>query len=198
MAITYPLALPAAPKFRVQEFAPRSAVGITVNEFTFQQRVTRWPGQVLVFNVELPPMKQAVAAVWAAWFLALNGTEGTFYLGPQVRTTTGGNKAGAVTVNTGATANSTTLPITGGTGDFAVGDWLQVGATTAARLHRVAQVNSGSVDVWPRLRSAYANGTTVIYTNPVGIFRLLGLPVEAYEPGRLARGMGFSAMEVLT
>lgn len=197
MSISYPLSLPIHTGFRSTELDPQTVVGISASQYTGEQQVYPWPGQWWIFNVELPPMSQANAAIWAAFFLALNSYEGTFYLGPSIRKVTGGTKAGAVTVDTGAVANSTTLPITGGTGDFALGDWLQVGTTTASRLHRVTKVNAGSVDVFPRLRSAYAGGTAIIYTNPKGLFRMNGIPREAYDSRKICPGMSFIAFESL-
>ena len=197
MAISYPLALPTITGFRSVELSARTAVAMVMSPFTGEQQVYAWPGQWWSWSVSLPPMTEAEAAVWAGFFLALNGPEGTFYLGPAVRTVTGGTAAGAWAVNTGAVANSTTLPITGGTGSFAVGDWLQVGATTASKLHRVTQVNVGSVDVFPRLRSAYAGATAITYTNPKGIFRLAGIPSESYDTAIISNGMNFGAIEAL-
>lgn len=197
MSLSYPLTLPTATGFRSLEIAAQSVVAVNQSPFSGAQQVYAWPGQWWQLSVELPVMSQAKAAIWAAFFLALNGSEGTFYLGPSIRKVTGGNKSGTVTVDTGAVANSTTLPITGGSGDFAVGDWLQVGTGTAARLHRVVQVNAGSVDVFPRLRSAYASGTAITYTNPVGLFRLSAIPPEAYDSRKLCAGLNFAAMEVL-
>jgi hypothetical protein len=197
MPITFPLTVPSHTGFRSLEIKPRTIVGVNASIFTGEQQVYAWQGQWHEFSIELPAMEQASAAIWAMFFQALNGAEGTFYLGPSVRKVTGGTKAGTVTVNTGAVANGTTLPITGGTGDFAVGDWLQVGLTTAAKLHRVMQVNVGSVDVFPRLRSAYAAATAITYTNPVGIFRLAGLPSEMYDQNKLCSGLSFNAIEAL-
>lgn len=202
MAITYPLTFPTHTGVRALEISAKTVVGSNVSPFTGEQQVYAWPGQWWQFAIELPPMTQANAAIWAAFFLSLNGIEGTFYLGPTVRKTSGGNPGGTWTVGASAVANATTLPVTGGTGAFAVGDWLQVGTTTASRLHRVTQVNmSGanmiSVDVFPRLRSAYANGTAITHSNPKGIFRLLGIPPEAYSPAKMSQGISLTAIESL-
>lgn len=197
MSLTYPLTLPTATGFRSLEIKAQSVVAQNVSPFTGAQQVYAWPGQWWQFGVELPAMSQANAAIWSAFFLALNGPEGTFYLGPSIRKTTGGTKSGTVTVNTGAAYNSTVLPITGGSGDFAVGDWLQVGTGTAAKLHRVVQVNAGSVDVFPRLRSAYSAGTAITYTNPKGLFRAAAIPSEAYDSRKICSGLSFVAVEVV-
>lgn len=197
MAISYPLTPPTSPGYRSRELQPFTRVGMNVSPFTGAQQVYAWQAQWLQFAFTLPVMGDAAAGNWTAFFMALNGMEGTFYLGDSVRKTPRGNIAGTVTVGSGAVANATTLPLSGGTGAFAVGDWLQVFATTSARLHRVVQVNAGSVDVFPRLRSAYANGSAITYVNPVGRFRLLSIPAEAFDESKLCQGISFTAMEVL-
>ncbi len=124
-------------------------------------------------------------------------------MGDSVRKLPRGTMAGAWTVGASAVANTTTLPLTGGTGLAAVGDWIQVFASGAtARLHRVLQVNlSGgnmiSVDVFPRLRSAYANGTAITYSSAKGVFRLASIPPEAFDPAKVCNGLSFTAVEAL-
>lgn len=197
MAITFPLTPPTAPGFQSRQYSPTTIVGINTSPFTGQQQVFPSLGQWIMFTIDLPPMKDAVAALWTAFFSALNSSEGTFYLGDSIRKTPLGTIAGTVTVGTGAVSNTTTLPLSGGTGAFAVGDWLQVFTGASSRLHRVMQVNSGSVDVFPRLRSAYASGSAISYTNPKGIFRLSQMPVETFGPDRTCQGMEFIAMEAI-
>jgi hypothetical protein len=202
MAISFPLTPPTSPGFVAREFQPRTAVGMHMSPFTFSQQVYAWPGQMLTFSLELPPMSDAEAGPWNAFFLALNGREGTFYLGDPVRLTSRGTVGGSWVCNGAQTAGSTTLTLKSGTGVAAVGDWLQVATTTSSRLHRVMQVNlSGgamiSVDVFPRLRAAHTDNTAVSFTNPKGIFRLADLPTENFDRDSLARGVSFSAIEAL-
>lgn len=198
MAISFPLSLPTVTGIRSSELQPRTVVGFDQSPFTGHQQVYAWPAQWLQFAIELPPMKQTAAAIWAAFFMSLNGAEGTFLLGPSIRKTPGGNISGTVTVGEGAVAGTTTLPLSGGTGSFAVGDWLQVDTGAAARLHRVLKINSGSVDVFPRLRAAYAKDTAISYTSPVGVFRLLGgIPAEGYDSRKICAGMSFTALEAI-
>lgn len=203
MPISYPLTLPTVTGFRATELQARTVVGFTQSPFTGEQKVYPWPGQWLQWSVELPTMTAASAAVWAAFFLALNGPEGTFYLGPSIRKTSGGTAAGSWAVGASAVANATTLPLKTGSGLFAAGDWLQVGSGSTSRLHRVTQVNLDSalamvsVDVFPRLRSAYAEDTAITYTNPKGVFRLTGLPAESYDSRKICRGLNFTAVESL-
>lgn len=67
------------------------------------------------------------------------------------------------------------------------------------RLHRVVQVNSAtSVDVFPRLRSAYAAGTPISTRSPVGLFRCAGMVSEGYDSRQICQGMQFTAFEDIT
>lgn len=198
MAISFPLTPPATPGNRSIQWTPRTVVGMNQSPFTGQQQVYAWPAQWWEVTVSLPAMRDADAGAWQAFFLALNGREGTFYLGDSIRKSPLGAVTGTLTVGSGATANTTTLPISGATGSFAVGDWLQVGTSSSARLHRVVQVNSSaSVDVFPRLRSAYSNGTAITKTNPVGLFRLMDAVPWGYDYRKICDGLTFSAMEVI-
>jgi len=98
----------------------------------------------------------------------LAAQRGTFYFQDYANTTVRGSVTGTLTVAT-ATANQSTLTISGATGTFAVGDWLQISTS----LYKVIQVNSSSsVDLFPVLRSAYAAGTAITYSNAKGVFRL--------------------------
>ncbi len=206
MAISYPLSHPATPSFRSIAWRPRSLSGMAVSPFTGSQQVYQWPGEWWEVTVTLPPMKDADAGAWRAFFLALRSRSGTFLLGDSVRTSARGAIGGSVTVGSGATAGSTTLPLTNASGQpLAVGDWVQVGTGSSARLHQVTQVNSAtSVDVFPILRSAYANGTTVLYSKaispfiaPRGLFRLSEPVSWAFDAAKIADGITFNAVEVV-
>jgi hypothetical protein len=170
MALVYPFAFPASPGIRDIAWDPITKVGASTSPYTGEQQIIVWPGQWWEGSFVLPPMRDPNAGIWESWLLGLNGMQGTFQLTPPERLTTRGTAAGAIQVGAGAVANSTVLPLQGGTGSYAVGDWLQV----LTYLHRVTQVNVGSVDVFPRLRSAYAQTTPITYTNPKGQFRLNG------------------------
>lgn len=190
--------MPASPGNRSIRWSPQTIVGMNVSPHTGSQQVYAWPGQWLECTVELPAMTDAVAGTWCAFFLALNGREGTFLLGDSVRKTRLGAVTGTLTVDTGAVANTTTLPIAGATGSFAVGDWLQVGNSGSSRLHRIVQVNSAtSVDVFPRLRSAYAATTAITYASPKGLFRLQAAVPWAYDARKICDGLTFNCVEVV-
>jgi hypothetical protein len=166
MAITYPLTPPSP--FRVSRLTltGHSATSRNTSPFTFQTQQYNWPGQMWSGQVECPPMTRADAEATIAFLLAAE--RGTFYFQDYANTTVRGSITGTLTVAT-ATANQTTLTISGGTGSFAVGDWLQISTS----LYKVIQVNSAtSVDLFPTLRSSYAAGTAITYSNAKGVFRL--------------------------
>lgn len=197
--IAYPLTLPASPGFRSIAWTPRSLSGINVSPFTGAQQVYQWPGEWWECVVTLPAMKDATAGAWRAFFLGLRSRAGTFYLGDSVRRTILGTASGTITVGTGTVAGATTLPLGNASGNpFAVGDWLQVGTGSSARLHQVTQVNSAtSVEVFPVPRTSYANGTAVDYTSPVGLFRLAAPVNWTFDSRKISDGLTFSAVEVV-
>lgn len=93
---------------------------------------------------------------------------GTFYFQDYANPTARGAVTGTLTVAS-ATANTSTLGISGATGTFAVGDWLQIGTS----LYKVViATSSTSVEVFPVLRSSYTAGTSITYSNAKGVFRL--------------------------
>lgn len=194
MAITYPLSAPAALQYAALRFTPKSIVGVSPSIFTGQQQVYAHQGQWWELEIVTPRMARAALAPIVAWLCALNGREGTFTIGDKLCAAPRGTISGSPTVNGAATRGSTTLAITGHAGTLALGDWIQIGTS----LYLVTQVNSSSsIDVFPRLRSAYANGTSVIYSSPKGLFRLQAeVPWNANDVG-VYDSLNISAMEVL-
>lgn len=166
MAITYPLTPPSP--FRVSRLSLSgfSATSRNVSPFTFQIQQYNWAGQAWSGQVDCPPMARADAEAVIGFLLAAQ--RGTFYFQDYANPTNRGGVTGTLTVST-ATANTTTLGFSGATGSFAVGDWLQISTS----LYKVVQVNSSSsVEVFPVLRSSYAAGTAITYSNAKGVFRL--------------------------
>jgi len=166
MAISYPLTPPSPFRISKLTLSGMSATSRNVSPFTFQTQQYNWPGQAWMGSVECPPMTRAAAEEVIGFLLAAQ--RGTFYFQDYANTSVRGNVTGTLTVSS-ATANTSTLGISGATGTFAVGDWLQIGTS----LYKVVQVNSSSsVDLFPVLRSSYAGGTAITYSNAKGVFRL--------------------------
>jgi hypothetical protein len=121
MAITYPLTPPAALEASSLSITGISATSRNVSPFTLQTQQYHWPGQGWLGSVECPPMQRAEAEQVLSFLLSAQ--RGTFYFGDYANPTARGNVTGTLTVSS-ATANTTTLGISGATGSFAVGDWL--------------------------------------------------------------------------
>jgi hypothetical protein len=166
MAISYPLTPPSPFRISKLTLSGMSATSRNVSPFTFQTQQYNWPGQAWMGSVECPPMTRAAAEEVIGFLLAAQ--RGTFYFQDYANTSARGNVTGTLTVSS-ATGNTSTLGISGATGTFAVGDWLQISTS----LYKVVQVNSSSsVDLFPVLRSSYAGGTAITYSNAKGVFRL--------------------------
>lgn len=195
MPFTYPLSIPNISHVRETKWSPMTIVSMASSLWTGQQQTYVWPGQWWQVDFTLIPMKDPTAGIWEAFLNSLNGQEGTFKFGDPSRKVSRGNPAGSWVVGAGAVANSTTLPISGGTGMFAVGDWIQVGT----KLHRVTQlIDATHIDVWPRLRSAYAAATPIIFSNAVGVFRLSSNDMSWSTDVAKVHGISISAVEDLS
>jgi hypothetical protein len=191
MAITYPLTPPSPFNLSRLSFTGVSATSRNTSPFTLQTQQYNWPGQAWLGSVDCPPMKRADAETVIAFLLAAQ--RGTFYFQDYANTAPRGTITGTLDVAT-ATANGTTLTYTnaGGSGSFAVGDWLQISTS----LYKVVQVNSAtSVDLFPALRKSYAGGTDIFYTNAKGVFRLASPSAEWAIGEASIYGVGFAIIE---
>jgi hypothetical protein len=189
MAISYPLTPPSPFNLSQLSFTGVSATSRNTSPFTLQTQQYNWPGQAWLGSVDCPPMKRADAEQIVAFLLAAQ--RGTFYFQDYANPTNRGGVTGTLTVSS-ATANGTTLGISGATGSFAVGDWLQISTS----LYKVVQSNSSSsVDVFPALRKSYAGGTSITYANAKGVFRLASPSTEWAIGEASIYGVGFAIIE---
>lgn len=81
MPITYPLDFPDAHGVASVRITQRAVVAVSMSPFTGSQQAQRHAGQWFEAEVSLPAMYRDAAATWHAFFLALNGREGTFLMG---------------------------------------------------------------------------------------------------------------------
>ncbi len=191
MAITYPLTPPSPFRISKLSLSGLSVTSRNVSPFTLQTQQYNWPGQGWFGSVECPPMVRADAEAVIGFLLAAQ--RGTFYFQDYANTSPRGNISGTLTVSS-ATANTSTLTFSnsGGSGSFAVGDWLQISTS----LYKVVQVNSSSsVDLFPVLRSSYAGGTAITYTNAKGVFRLASPQTDWSIDLANIYGISFSIVE---
>jgi hypothetical protein len=190
MAITYPLSPPSPFRASRLSFTGVSSVSRNLSPFTMQVQQYNWPGQAWMGSVECPPMVRADAEAVISFLLAAH--RGTFYFQDYSNPTNRGGVTGTLTVTT-ATANGTTLVYSnsGGSGTFAVGDWLQISTS----LYKIIQVSGTTLDVFPALRASYAASTPITYANAKGVFRLASPQTEWSIDLASIYGVSFSIME---
>ena len=189
MAISYPLTPPSPFNLSQLSFTGVSATSRNTSPFTLQTQQYNWPGQAWLGSVDCPPMKRADAEEIVSFLL--KAQRGTFYFQDYANPLNRGGVTGTLTVAS-ATANGTTLGISGASGSFAVGDWLQISTS----LYKVVQSNSSSsVDVFPALRKSYAGGTAITYANAKGVFRLASPSTEWSIGEASIYGVGFAIVE---
>lgn len=189
MAISYPLNPPSPFRLSRLNLTGLSSTSRNVSPFTLQIQQYNWPGQGWAGSVECPPMTRADAEAVIGFLLAAH--RGTFYFQDYANIAPRGNVTGTLTVSS-ATANTSTLTFSGATGSFAVGDWLQISTS----LYKVIQVNSStSVDLFPVLRSSYAGGTAITYSNAKGVFRLAEAKTDWSIELASIYGVSFSIVE---
>ena len=189
MAISYPLTPPSPFNLSQLSFTGVSATSRNTSPFTLQTQQYNWPGQAWLGSVDCPPMKRADAEDIVSFLL--KAQRGTFYFQDYANPLNRGGVTGTLIVAS-ATANGTTLGISGASGQFAVGDWLQISTS----LYKVVQSNSSSsVDVFPALRKSYAGGTSITYTNAKGVFRLASPSTEWSIGEASIYGVGFAIIE---
>lgn len=181
MAISYPLALPSQ-RFRSFAWRERDVTADMDSPFTGQSQVIVWPGQWFECSLTLVAMKRAEAQAWDAWLTSLKGHAGTFLLGVPGRSTPLGSAASVpgTPLVRGGDQTGDVLSIDGlpnsATGYLKAGDYIQLGSSGAARLHKVladvASNGSGQADVpiWPDLRSSPVDNAAVVVSGAVGLF----------------------------
>lgn len=198
MAISYPLSHPSLPGFRELKFILVNINGMARSEFTGQEQITQWPGEWLEVEASLPAMETRLKAeAWTSMLTALRGRIGTFLLGPEKPARTPQGTASGVTVSGGAQLG-TTITLAG-SGAFVVGDWIQLGSGATSRLHKIlaAGAVAGTHNIFPRLRESPGNGSSVVVTNPKGLFRLAEDAREWDIDVAKMYGIRFRAMEAI-
>ena len=194
MAISYPLTPPDPFYLSRLSLTGVSAVSRNTSPFTLQTQQYNHAGQAWLGSVDCPPMTRADAETMLAFLLAAQ--RGTFLFQDYANTAPRGSITGAsVLTVSSATANSTTLTMinTGGSGSFAVGDWLQISTS----LYKVIKADGGGliVDVFPVLRKSYAATTAIVKTNAKGVFRLAQPTTEWSIELASVYGISFSIVE---
>lgn len=178
MALSYPLNFPNLGITQIA-FSAASAVAVAESPFTFARQVQVSAGQRWRAAVELPIMTRARAEVWNAFLLALNGQEGTFYMGDPYGASPRGSGSGTPLLVGQHSAGASTLSTDGwtasATGVLKVGDWIQLGTGLHKVVGQDVDANgsgAATVEIWPAIRSTLSDNTALILTNTKGIWRL--------------------------
>lgn len=189
-----PISLPIEPLARELTWLPISRVAVASSPLTGAQQVYAHAGQWWELTFELPPLSAAQSGAWVGALLRLNGRAGTFYFAPTDATP---QEAVSGTITVDAISDDY-LDLSGMTGRFNPGDWIQIGAG----LYRVATgdtavAGEATIQVWPKPRADVQAGvSTVNYTAPQGTFRLLDAPSFDMDEARMY-GISLAAREVL-
>ena len=194
MSISYPLALPTSIGIAEITLSANNAVATSQSPFTFQQQIIQHPGQRWTASVTIPPVRRDLAEPWIAFLLSLNGPVGTFLLGdPNAKAPQG--TATSATISGAAGSASPTITMTG---TLLAGDYIQIGSGATATLHKVLvdRSGTGTLEIWPALRSI-ASSATVTLTNTVGRFRLSGTQQSFGINNASVYGISFDCVEAL-
>jgi len=195
MAISYPLATPTSIGIESIELRAVNAVATSQSPFTYKQQVISHGGQKWEASVTIPPVHRDLAAPWKSMLVALKGPTGTFLLGdPDYATPQGTVSSCTLSGNAGDETATVVM-----TGTLKAGDYIQLGSAGNSRLHQVLedQSGSGTLEIWPALRSSYTN-TTVVFNNPKGVFRLASNVTSWSINNASTYGISFEAVEALT
>ena len=195
MAISYPLATPTSIGIENIELRAVNAVATSQSPFTFKQQVVSHGGQKWEASVSIPPVHRDLAAPWKSMLVALKGPTGTFLLGdPDYATPQGTVSSCTLSGTVGDDTATVTM-----TGTLKAGDYIQLGSGSTAKLHQVLvdQSGTGTLEIWPALRSSYTNGV-VVFNNPKGVFRLATNVTSWSINNASVYGISFEAVEVVT
>ena len=208
MAITYPITLPVSPsEYTVNNMTITS---MTTSIFTGEQYVYSHQGQWWEISMKFGIGDKNIRGGLVAALTSLQGKYGTFYFEPKGgEAISRGIPAGSPVVD-GNSQLGNDLATTGWTsnltGALKAGDWIQVGVyseTTTPRLYRVLsdvdtdESGNANITVFPRIRVGTLTGDSIIYTNPKGIFRMVGDFSYTFSPGSIYKEINLTAREVL-
>ena len=207
MAISYPLTLPSHTGMMNVTFRAVNQTAMTMSPFSFKQQIHNHLGERWEAEVQLPPMRRTDADQWIAFLLSLKGRSGTFLMGDPRGATARGTLGGTPLIK-GADQTGSTVTLDGCTASVAgwvkAGDYIQLGAASTATLHKVLQDantnQSGeiSIDIWPSIRSAPADNSTVVTANTVGNWRLNSGEQDWSVDGAAIYGITFACVESIT
>lgn len=171
-AINFPSLIPESTTFGI-----RYNTQISTSALSGVSQVVEMPGARWRGNITFRDLVPSDAADLQAFMLELRGSAGLFHYGDPSRTSPQTQITGTLEVETGSTSRLIyTTPSTGG---FSVGDYIQIGATGDSPEYKMVISVSGppasqqALTIEPAMRRTDYLGKTIVYSNPVGEFRLI-------------------------
>lgn len=209
--IVYPLVMPSTPGLRKFAWSSESAVAVQRNEFNFASKRYAWDGQIRRATAEVGRIDNIEQAKeWQAFFLKLNGTEGTFLmqdpaharapdaLEPTLNdfsvTVDGANQVGNI-LNTKGWPPSVT-------GILRKGDYIGI---EGRRLYMLLEsldtdtAGNAALSIFPFARHDIADNEQIyVGSQAYGSFRLIETPEFAYDEEKImSEGIQFSCEEAI-
>jgi len=206
MTISFPASLPAI--IGPASFTMRAVnqTAISTSPFTYKQQVVAHTGQRWEAEAQLPPMDRDRAEAWIGFLVSMQGSIGTFLMGDPAGATARGSVGGTPVVN-GPNQTGGSLSISGASSSqtdwIRAGDYIQLNSGSSATLHKVLQDadsdGSGLVnlDIWPNIRSAPADASTVVVSSAVGVWRLNSGQQDWSISAAAIYGLSFAAVEAI-
>lgn len=175
------ISTPVTPAPSSFDFTLTEYAAATNNPFGPNQQIADWQNSLISLSVQLPPMtREGGGDDWSAFLMQARGQVNAFLLGDATsKQPTGSNlTTGATPLINGANQVGYNLMTKGwqpgAKGVLKRGNWVQI----IYRLHKVlddvdADANgNATLAIWPPIRESPADGTPLITTNTVGLFRL--------------------------
>lgn len=204
----YPLSMPSSPGFVKSSWGLKRAIAVSTSPFTGSQQVHEYDYALWQAVVTLPPMKREQAAAWQSLIIRLHGRAGTFLLGDPDAKQPMGTIQGNVTLRGEAQLGDHALElqtsVLSGTDVFKVGDYIQIDEGGSAKLHMIVETTGETngngvilVDVEPVIKQYTPSGTSIIWDNPRGLFRMDVSDLQ-WDADQVSRyGMSFSCTEAM-
>jgi hypothetical protein len=205
------ITLPSYPCFSDIDFTLTDNVAVVESPYVPSQSQTQtWPGaDAWAAQVQLPPLDRVTAAPWKSFLADCRGMMNVFQLGDHSAPLVQGDASQNIplvdgTVSTNNAYTSTTLFTKGWkpnqTRLLLPSDYLQVGY----RLYMVtgqALINSDSngnaqIPIFPSLRETPPDGTPLVLSHPVGLFRLAANKRDWHTAVTKFTTISFKAIEV--
>ena len=203
---TYPLTMPTTTRFDTVDLVAVNVTPENRSQFTLKSQVQVFSGQAWQLNVRLPRLTQTQANVWWSWLVCLRGAYGTFLAGNLTHCEPAGAVGGTPLVM-GADQTGEELFIDGCSASITdwlkAGDFIQLGSGSGATLHMVKEdvdtngAGEATLSLWPFIRTAPADNSAIVTSDPVGVFSLMEGSVTRQRGRDGKYDISFSAMEVV-